>query len=220
MHHAFRIRQMIAGVATAILAVPAFAAALPDYMPPAGYYRVDIESHSPGSEQTDRRHRTDGATGTETVTTGQSTLQTQGTQPNNICLQSSQSATSLLPPGMCPYSRPEVRNGVATFRANCNGMKGTMTMRKVDARTWEIASSMALDDSEDTEQDLADMKAAMQERARSTDPETREGGLRELADFDQLAADTRASEAQQAGGPTFKLRYTRVGERCTATAKK
>lgn len=195
-------------------------AATPDYMPPAGYYRVDIDSTFPGSERTSSRQTVDGASGTSTRTTGNVTSRYPGAAPNNICLKPDMSPNGLLPPAACPYRGPEVRNGVATFRADCREMKGTMTMRKIDARTWEIASTMTTHDASGVESDLATFKAQLQRDARSTDPQTREAAQRDLAGFEEYAAEARASDAQAGGATTFRMRYTRIADRCAAPAAK
>lgn len=64
------------------------------------------------------------------------------------------------------------------------------------------------------------MKAELQRNARSADPGIRKAAQHDLAGFEAYAAETRAGDAQAGGNMTFRTRYTRIGDRCIAPAKK
>lgn len=226
----------IAGaVALGLVITSASAAAAPDpaYLPPPGLYQVDVVtdrvSHSAGGKTTTRRTE-DGASGAQKNQFRRSegkagSYAVGGAGPNRMCL--GPTAPGALPKNLkidgCNASKGQVIGGQMVAMHSCPWGKMKLSMRKVDARTWETTTEMSEVANGGGDNHLHPLRDVYEEMARSSDPKERAEGKKLLAEAKQFEEEMKDAPRDDvaAGGPTMGglvaqqksvIRMTRVGD--------
>lgn len=237
---AFRIFQCSLAAALATLHTVGAAALAADSFPPPGLYRIDFDgaaSYRDGA--TVQQKYSSGAGGTTRMQApGQPvvTLANPGT-PGQICIGPRTAAGSLPMPPMvasqhCKGSAPVSGPNGTSASTRCDSADITVVSRKLDAKTWEITSTIS--------EHLGDKGALDFDRQRKMFEITAKNGAtaddraaaRDMLDHwedykKEARADAAAASGEQraANAPgavtrtsTIVGRYTRLGDSCKVAA--
>ena len=224
----------LAGALALGLVATAVAAPEPAYLPPPGLYQIDVVSdrvsHSPGGKTT-TRETVDGATGAQKSQFRRSegktgSHATAGAGPNRICL--GPTAPGALPKNLkvdgCNASKGQVIGGQMVATHSCPWGNIKLSMRKVDAKTWETTTEMTETSLPSGNNRVHPLRDVYEEMARSKDPKVRAEGKEMLAEAkkaeeelkDAPLDDLPMEGAAMRGAPLEQqksvMRMTRLGD--------
>lgn len=223
---------LTAGATAMAAAVPA--AQDPAYLPPPGLYQFDVVSDrtSHGSGGKTFTHETqDGASGrlqarTRSTEGGQAGHAFKGSGPMQVCMPATKPGAipkNLVIDG-CKAMKGEVIKGQMVAVQNCPWGNMKITLRRVDARTWEntteIVEAVGAPQGEDDEHPLREV---YEDWVKNGTAEEKAEGRRLLAEARKYEAERKAMPKRGAasadpgmkGTPLFEeksvLRLTRLG---------
>jgi len=239
---------LFAGAAVLATSSAAWAAnaALTAVYPPPGLYRIDIQSnltqHQGAAPAITQQYTQQGASGSVQIKSGQAgqapvTTSLPGQRPATMCMKPLP-ATGAMPAGTnCKAGVPVAGPGSMRYTSVCGGMKLDITIRKVDAKTWEYKLITVDNGAPMTgQQDFAGMRRMLAEQAKTAaTPKERAEAAASLAqmgayetEMKKNAAELAAAQAtmakEQGSGAgvgnhgserTVIQRLTRIADKCT-----
>ncbi|MCC2961611.1 hypothetical protein LK540_14365 [Massilia sp. IC2-278] len=230
-----KYRSTFAGAAALLLAAAAAAAAAPDpaYLPPPGLYQFDVVSdltnHNIGGN-TFSHETQDGATGdlnsrSRRKDGSSGSFAAKGKGPMQVCMPATRPGA--LPKNLaidgCKASKGQVIGGQMVAVHSCPWGDMKITLRKVDARTWETTTQVV--ETVDGSDDAADehpLREVYEDWVKNGSAEEKAEGRRLLAEARKYEAERKTmpktvlAPADPKGAPLFEeksvIRLTRLGD--------
>jgi hypothetical protein len=235
-----------AAILAASTAAMAANAALTAVYPPPGLYRVDTQSNlqqlrGTASAQT-QQYTQEGASGNvqlKGASAGHAPVTTNlaGQGEATVCMKPLPATGTMPVATNCKGGTPVAGPGSMRYTSVCGGMKLDITIRKVDAKTWEYRTVMVDNGAPMTgQQDFAGMRRVLDEQAKNAvTPKERADAAAALAQMGtyeaemkknatELSAAQAAMAKEQGGGAgaghpiterTSIQRFTRIAETCS-----
>lgn len=240
--------HLFAGAAALIASSVAWAASAAltaAYLPP-GVYRVDTQGNpsldSRGMPAIKEQYRRDGTSGSVQLEGGRAgqapvTNNRIGPGPANVCVKPLPATDTMPAAPNCAASAPVVGPGGVRYAVVCGGVKFDITLKKIDAMTWEytmvrLESGVPITG---LPQDFARMRRLLNEGVKTAaTPEGRATAAATLARMEAYEAEMKKNDADLAAahvaGPAEQgseagagnhtadgalvQRYTRIADVC------
>lgn len=119
----------------------------------------------------------------------------------------------------CMNAWDKTQAGLTQFRSTCSNMERTITVRQVDARTWETTEQVSVrpPDQAQVAANMAALRPGLERQARNGNAKEQAEARRALAEIDGLQAKMKAAPPAtwDAFQPQkFAWRLKRIAERC------
>jgi len=217
--------------ASAMAAAPAAALA---NMPPPGLYRIDSAASVKQRDGVTMQQKNDSATGTASVRLqkpGAAPIDISGAGPAQICIGAS--GAGLTPPAeqSCKSSRPVHAANSTTFSSQCGFADTTVVVRKLDAKTWEMKTSIVERTGQMGMPDFAQQRKMLEISLKNATSADERADIQHTldhwedykADMRQMVAESKAAGDSVVSGAETRssnivTRLTRIGDRCQVAA--
>ena len=209
-------------------------------MPPPGLYRIDSDASVKQRDGVTFQQKNDSTAGTASARLqkqGAAPISVSGAATAQICIGAS--GAGMTPPAdqSCKRSGPVHTPNSTTFKSQCGVADTTVVVRKLDAKTWEMKTSIAEhmgqmgqmaqigmpDFAQQRKMLEISLKNAASAEERADIQHTLDHWEDYKADMRQMAADSKQAGASGAPGAdtrssTIVTRLTRIGDTCKAAA--
>ena len=228
-----RLPAMIAAILLPFGATDVSAATAPALvnLPPPGLYRIDTDANAIQSNGAVLKQKNDSASGMASMRVqapGGAAVVGALPSPGQLCIGAT--GSGLLPSAdqQCTSSAPVHAAGSTTFSSRCPSADTTVAVRKVNATTWEMKTSVTERMGQQGLLDFDQQRKTFENALKnSTSADEREDARYALENWEEHKADMRAIAAERGGAgaadaatrsSVLVTRLTRIGSQCKAVS--